>query len=158
MRASSPPRPIGAKSTAAPANGFHANAGKCFRYQLWHHQCESIEQTYLEMLKLGCKAQDARSILPNSLKTEIIVTANIREWRHIFNMRTSKFAHWEIRAVMLNLLKYCKENIPLIFDDFEFFTNKETNQQYAMQLPSKSVLKDLLEHCKEKYGVTYEMP
>ena len=59
-----------------------------------------IEQQYLHMIKFGCKPDQARSILPNSLKTEIICTANLREWIHIFKERCSPAAHIDIRTLM----------------------------------------------------------
>ena len=68
-------------------------------------------------MKLGITPEEARSILPNSLKTEIIVTMNLREWRHFFKLRTSKAAHPQMRQVAIMILKIFKEKIPVIFDD-----------------------------------------
>jgi len=62
---------------------------------------------------------DARQILPTGIKAQIVITANLREWRHIFKLRCAPGAHWEIREVMLNLLKDLKQLIPVVFDDFE---------------------------------------
>jgi thymidylate synthase (FAD) len=62
--------------------------------------------------------QEARSVLPNALKTEIIITANLREWRTIFKQRTAKAAHPQMREVMIPLLTEIKEKIPVVFDDF----------------------------------------
>ena len=73
------------------------------------------------MIALGAKPQEARSILPNSLKTEIIVTMNLREWRHFFKLRTSERAHPQMREVAIMLLKDFKEKIDVIFDDIEPF-------------------------------------
>lgn len=75
------------------------------------------ELIYKYLRMEGCKAQQAREALVNSLKAEIVVKANIREWRHIFNLRTSKAAHPQIRALMLPLLKKLKTKIPVVFDD-----------------------------------------
>jgi thymidylate synthase (FAD) len=61
--------------------------------------------------------QEARAVLPNSLKTEIVVTANLREWRHILTLRISKAAHPQIRELMINILEGFKKDIPIIFDD-----------------------------------------
>jgi thymidylate synthase (FAD) len=77
------------------------------------------EQMYKGLRAAGWVPQDARQILPNGLKSQIVVTANLREWRHIFKMRTAIDAHWEIREVMVALLKDVKTRIPVLFDDFE---------------------------------------
>ena len=78
------------------------------------------EETYKELLDNGWSPQQARSVLPNSLKTEIVVTANFREWRHIFNLRCSKSAHPQMREIMIPLLGKVKNIIPVIFDDITF--------------------------------------
>ena len=75
------------------------------------------EGSYLDLLELGWSPQQARSVLPNSTKTELITTANIREWRHILKQRTSKRAHPQMREVMLMLLEEFKKQIPVVFDD-----------------------------------------
>lgn len=80
---------------------------------------------YRNFRERGWKAEDARQILPTALHAEIVLKANLREWRHIFTMRCDLFAHWEIRSIMLKLLKWCKENIPVIFDDFKFYKTKD---------------------------------
>lgn len=82
---------------------------------IWTWHMYRSEQAYLELLKLGWSPQQARSVLPNSLKTEIVVTANFREWQHIFSLRTSKAAHPQMREIMLPLLKECAERFPEIF-------------------------------------------
>jgi thymidylate synthase (FAD) len=78
-----------------------------------------IEAFYRTLRKSGWKPEDARQFLPIGTKAEIIVSANFREWRHIFKMRTEKYAHWEIRRVMGNLLEEMKTIIPVMFADFE---------------------------------------
>ena len=85
----------------------------------WVFAMLSAENTYIELLKFGWSPQQARSVLPNSLKTEIVVTANFREWRHIFKLRTSKAAHPQMKEIMLPLLKEVKRRIPVIFDNIE---------------------------------------
>jgi thymidylate synthase (FAD) len=75
------------------------------------------EQQYFEMLSWGATPQEARAVLPNSLKTEIVVTANMREFRHILNLRCSKAAHPDIRFIMLILLKELNSKLPEIFGD-----------------------------------------
>jgi thymidylate synthase (FAD) len=87
----------------------------------WEQAMRYAEMGYQELIDGGAKPQEARSVLPNSLKTEIVVTANFREWRHIFRLRTSKKAHPQIREVMVPLLKElkAKPNLGLLFEDIE---------------------------------------
>lgn len=68
------------------------------------------------MISIGAKPQEARSILPNSLKTEIVVTMNLREWRHFFKLRTSEKAHPQMREVACAILDEFQRKIPVIFD------------------------------------------
>ena len=90
--------------------------------------CDNAETCYNRLLKYGWKAQQAREVLPNALKTEIVVTANVREWRHIFSLRTSKAAHPQIRSLMIACLKDFKASIPIIFDDLPDWDDKYTNR------------------------------
>ena len=77
------------------------------------------------MLELGLTPQEARSVLPNSLKTEIVMTANIREWRSFFKLRVDKAAHPQMRELTIPLLKEMKETIPVVFDDiYDKFKNE----------------------------------
>lgn len=76
------------------------------------------EKFYRGLRKAGWVTQDARQFLPIGIKSQIVISANLREWRHIFFMRTSEFAHWEIRKVMCDLLKKVQVIIPAVFDDF----------------------------------------
>jgi thymidylate synthase (FAD) len=82
------------------------------------------EQTYRSLRGAGWKPEDARQVLPQAIKAQIVVKANMREWRHIFKMRCDLYAHWEIREIMLKLLAWCQEHIPVIFDDFKVFESK----------------------------------
>ena len=86
-------------------------------YWCWYDVCLNAEENYLDMLEHGATPQMARSVLPNSLKTEVVVTANYREWRHIFDLRCNRAAHPEMRRLMLPLLKDLYGRIPVIFDD-----------------------------------------
>lgn len=81
------------------------------------------EAMYRKLREVGWKPEDARQVLPIAIKSQIVVSANLREWRHIFKMRTSKAAHWEIRRVMINLLQSVQNNIPVLFDDFKVIPN-----------------------------------
>lgn len=75
------------------------------------------EQMYRGLRQATWKPEDARQVLPTGIKAQIVITANFREWRHIFKLRTAPAAHWEIRRVMTNLLKDVKGKVPVIFDD-----------------------------------------
>ena len=77
---------------------------------------EPILQRYFDMLAEGCTPQEARSVLPNSLKTEVVMTANIREWRHFLKLRCSPAAHPQMREVALILLDKVHWLIPVCFD------------------------------------------
>ena len=83
----------------------------------WVNTIAHCESTYIKLLKLGWKPEQARSVLPNSTKTEIVMTANFREWRHIFKLRCNKAAHPQMRELMIPLLVDVKAAIPIIFDD-----------------------------------------
>ena len=86
-------------------------------YNEWYEACLDAERHYMKMIELGATPQLARSVLNNSTKTTICVTANLREWRTILKQRTSPAAHPQIREVMIPLLEELKSNIPIIFDD-----------------------------------------
>ena len=88
-------------------------------YDMWYRACQMAEQYYFSMLDWGCSPQEARAVLPNSLKTELVMTANIREWRHFLKLRTSPAAHTQMREVANLLLKELKQKIPVLFDDIK---------------------------------------
>lgn len=86
-------------------------------YKIWFSSMQNIENTYMELVNLGARPEQARAVLPNSLKTEIIVTMNLREWRHFFKLRTSSHAHPQMREISIPLLQEFKVLLPCIFDD-----------------------------------------
>lgn len=86
-------------------------------YQAWLAAMHHAEDAYLALIAKGASAQQARSVLPNSLKTEIVVTCNVREWRHIFSLRCSPSAHPQMREVMLPLLRKMHQKAPVLFED-----------------------------------------
>ena len=86
-------------------------------WQYWKVACRMAEKSYFELLDWGCTPQEARSVLPNSLKTEVVMTANIREWRHFLKLRCSPAAHPQMREVALILLDKVHWLIPVCFDD-----------------------------------------
>jgi thymidylate synthase (FAD) len=83
----------------------------------WENAMQTAENAYQLLLRSGSRPEQAREVLPNSLKTEIVMTANIREWIHVFNLRCSKASHPQIRALMLACKQGFKETIPVFFDD-----------------------------------------
>lgn len=85
----------------------------------WKFAMEDAEKHYMKMLELGATPQIARSVLPNSTKTEITITANYREWRNFFKLRVPATAHPQMRQVTIPLLTELKEVLPIIFDDIE---------------------------------------
>jgi len=87
------------------------------KYEEWKSQCLSAEETYMKLLSLGAKPEEARSVLPNSLKTEIVMTANIREWRHIFKLRCADGAHPQMRQIMKPMLIEFAKRSPVLFSD-----------------------------------------
>jgi len=92
------------------------------QYNIWLETMQMIEQNYNRLIQLGAKAEQARSILPNSLKTEIIATMNLRQWRHFFKLRTAPNAHPQMREISIPLLNEMKNIIPVVFDDIQYLT------------------------------------
>ena len=86
-------------------------------YGVWVMACEDAEKHYMRMLELGATPQIARSVLNNSTKTSIIMTMNLREWRHFFRLRCAPDAHPQMRQVACMMLEYFKDAVPVIFDD-----------------------------------------
>jgi thymidylate synthase (FAD) len=86
-------------------------------YAAWRKACEASEDAYFSLLDWGCTPQEARAVLPNSLKTEVVMTANIREWRHFLRLRCSSAAHPQMREVALKLLEACETRMPELFGD-----------------------------------------
>lgn len=90
------------------------------RMDIWKDACQEAERSYFELLKTGAKPEEARSVLPNSLKTELVVTASITEWRHILSTRCALDAHPQMREVMLPLMKELSDKYPLLFADIQY--------------------------------------
>lgn len=86
---------------------------------------EESKRVYSELQKLGIKNEDARFVLPNAIESQIAVTANFREWRHIIELRGSPDAQWEIRNVAIKILRILKKNAPTVFEDFEIDEKNE---------------------------------
>lgn len=92
-------------------------AARCAR-DAWDGALRIAEGRYLKLLRFGWSPQQARSVLPNSLKTELVVTANLREWRHIFKLRCSTAAHPQMRELMLPLQERFQAVLPEVFGDW----------------------------------------
>ena len=88
-------------------------------YHIWKRSCEHAEVAYFDLLNEGCTPQEARSVLPNSLKTEVVMTADLREWRHFCRMRCPVAAHPDMRIVANMLLTLLKQTYPVFFEDIE---------------------------------------
>lgn len=86
-------------------------------YAEWLNAMNDAEKHYMKMLELGATPQIARSVLPTSTKTELVMTANYREWRHFFKLRTAKAAHPQMRKLATELLRALQRQLPIIFDD-----------------------------------------
>ena len=86
-------------------------------YRQWEWTMHRAECAYFDLLDIGLSPQEARCVLPNSLKTEVVMTANLREWRTVLRLRCSKAAHPQMREVMLMLLEKLHAAIPVVFDD-----------------------------------------
>ena len=79
--------------------------------------CKDAERHYLNLIKCGLKPEEARAVLPTCVKTELVMTANMREWRHFFKLRCSKRAHPDMRRVAKLALIELHNAVPVVFDD-----------------------------------------
>lgn len=96
----------------------------------WYSSCIEIEQRYMNMVKLGATPDQLRMILPHSTAAEVTMTANIREWRHILDLRTKKMTHPAIRQLLIPLLLLFKKEMPELFEKIEYDTDFPT-EKYA---------------------------
>ena len=85
----------------------------------WERAMEDAEKHYMKMIELGATPQIARTVLPSSTKTELVITANYREWRAFFKLRISATAHPQMREITIPLLEELKKRLPVIFDGIE---------------------------------------
>ncbi len=91
---------------------------------------ENAKKAYSELKKRGAAKEDARFVLPNATQTEIVVTANLREWRHIIELRGKKDAQWEIRGMVIKILDLLRKHAPTVFEDFKVDKEKEVIKKY----------------------------
>jgi thymidylate synthase (FAD) len=99
-------------------DGTPAFGGSALGEALWMAAMQDAETTYLKMLEQGFPPQLARSVLPNSLATEIVMTANFREWRHVLSLRTAKAAHPQMQHLAGLVRDSLVAECPAVFDDF----------------------------------------
>lgn len=102
------------------------------KYKIWKEAMGASEKAYLELMELRASPQEARDVLPNSLKTEIVITMNLREWRHFFKLRTSNAAHSQMREITRPLLDEFKKQIPVVFDDIVYTKEREISQKMGI--------------------------
>lgn len=100
--------------------GEYVNQRNCdsFSGLRWMMAMLQAEDNYIELLELGWSPQQARSVLTNSLKTEIVMTANFREWRHFFKLRTAKAAHPQMKEIAIPMLEEFQRRFPVVFGEF----------------------------------------
>lgn len=91
----------------------------------WLASCDFANSQYDMLIKDGWKPEQARSVLPNSLKTEIVVTTNLRDWRHIFSLRCDKTAHPQMRELMVPLYLELVAKCPTLFKGVKFSIHKD---------------------------------
>lgn len=101
-------------------------------YETWKDNMQEIENAYLKMKELGASTDECRLILPHSTAAEYTMTANIREWKHIFELRANNHVHPSIRQVMIPLLKYFKKEMPDIFSDIQY--DEDFKEEYYAKL------------------------
>lgn len=89
-------------------------------WETWKAAMKACEDAYFKLLDIGLTPQEARAVLPNSLKTEVVMTANLREWRTFFKLRCANAAHPQMREVTRPLLEDFKNLIPVVFDDITY--------------------------------------
>ena len=101
-------------------------------FETWKKAIEDMEKAYMKMKELGASTDMCREILPHSTAAEYTMTANIREWKHILELRTTNHVHPAIRQVLIPLLLLFKEQMPEIFGNIEYDT--EFNPKYYAKL------------------------
>ena len=121
----------------------------------WLAACTYAQSVYFTLLEEGATPQEARTVLPNSVKTELIVTGNYREWRHFFKLRTDKAAHPQMREVAIPLLKELRRRIPIVFDDIridaeQMVHNKEGRPLAYWYAPASYKSEEYCSNCHER--------
>ena len=101
-------------------------------YEEWKKAMQEIEARYMKMKELGATTDMCREVLPHSVAAEYVMTANIREWKHILSLRTTKHVHPSIRQVLIPLLKYFQKEMPEIFENIEY--DEDFDEKYYAKL------------------------
>lgn len=107
-------------------------------FETWKKAIEDMEKAYMKMKELGASTDMCREVLPHSTAAEYTMTANIREWKHILELRTTNHVHPAIRQVLIPLLLLFKEQMPEIFGDIEY--DEEFNPKYYAKLTMEEEL------------------
>jgi thymidylate synthase ThyX len=100
-----------------PIKGLYPETIPCVYNNAWLDTINQDEIAYKQLLDDGWRPQEARSVLPNALSSKLLMTGNLRNWRHFFLMRSTKQAHPQMREVVIPLLAQFKELVPVLFDD-----------------------------------------
>jgi len=98
--------------------------------KIYNNLIKITKNAYKEIQNLEIKNEDARFVLPNAVESEIVITANFREWRHIIRIRGSSHAQWEIRKIIISILLELKKKAPTVFGDFRIDGNRMIIEQY----------------------------
>ena len=101
-------------------------------YEVWYNCMKNIENAYMEMSELNCFPDQLRMLLPHSTAAELCMTANIGEWRHILELRASKYAHPSVQQIMIPILRYFQQEMPELFGDIEY--NEEFDENKYAEL------------------------
>lgn len=101
-------------------------------YEVWKKTMEEMEKGYIKMKELGATTDMVREVLPHSTAAEYTMTANIREWKHLLSLRTTKHVHPSIRQVLIPLLRLFKQEMPEIFGDVEY--DEDFKEEYYAKL------------------------
>lgn len=89
-------------------------------FNIWKEEMKSAEKAYFNLLDFGLLPEEASAVFPTSIKTELLMTANLNEWRNFFKLKCSKFASWQMREISIPLLAEFKSFIPIVFDDLKY--------------------------------------
>lgn len=112
-------------------------ASDSIQYKIWKECCLACENAYVQLIS-SSKPQEARAVLPNSLKTEIAVTYNLREWRHFFKLRCSEQAHPQMQQITIPLLLHFQKEMPCLFHDIKY--NTDFPKQYYASVQIRNLI------------------
>lgn len=101
-------------------------------YDIWLKSCKTMEENYMLMKKLGANNDMCREILNHSVAAEVVMTCNIREWRHILSLRCSKMVHPSLKVIFIPLLLLFKKEMPELFDDIDY--DKDFNKDFYAKI------------------------